>query len=450
MSDFIEDLKGDILKAMPDVSPVWAEFNAIITLSTLLNKARIIEQEKPLGLNLIMLIIAPPGIKKSLPMTSFTYPILKETGELIGKDLILPSRSSVPGFIKVLNEREEDVINRKGEVIQRGEPIHNQGIVIRDEFSGLFKGMRTEGWQSDGMEFISEMYDRIFQKRATTKHGLHAVEDLYGNLLSCSTYHFLSMMDPEFFTQGTGNRFLYCHYGADEYEVKPIDSEEYFRESWGSKRDNTINKYSGLLRNIYNKCIKKIYITGGGELYGNYRERCEIEWKEECEKDPMGWKHHPIKRYPELALKLAGIYAVSNKIERIIKMPDEKWDYSVCVEERHMKKAIMTVERNREHFKEIVAIKGKNIDKEKPKSIEDEAKYALGFLASAPEQILSSVKWLALIPYGNRNKKIEIKRYCLIKGWIEVVGYKEVDEETREKLEMCGNQAQLVKYVKGL
>ena len=215
MSDFIEDLKNDILRSMSDASPVWAEFCAIAPLATILKDAKIIEQEKPMHLNLMMLMVAPPGIKKSLPMTSFTYPILKETGRLIGKDLILPSRSSVPGFIKEVNRKIGERKNSNGEITHEGIPTHDQGIIMRDEFSAMFEGMRKDGWQSDGMEFISEMYDGIFQKRATTSHGLNFVENLYANLISCTTYRFLGMMDPEFFIQGTGNRFLYCHYNME-------------------------------------------------------------------------------------------------------------------------------------------------------------------------------------------------------------------------------------------
>lgn len=450
MFDFIDSLKCDILQAMPDVCPDWAEYNAIIQLSTILKDARIIEQEKPLHLNLIMVMIAPSGIKKSLPMTAFTYPILKETGSLIKKDLILPSRSSVPGLIKLLNKTEGDRVDKDGNIIEKGLPIHNQGIMIRDEFSGLFKGMRTEGWQSDGMEFISEMYDGIFQKRATTTHGLHKVEGLYANLITCTTYYFLGKMDPEFFTQGTGNRILYCHYGADEYEVKNIDPDEYFKESWGDERKDSLDRYAELLKKIYDRNIKKVYIGGGGDIYANYRRQCETEWKQKCEEDPLGWDYYPIKRYPELALKLSAIYAISHRSEVILSIPDDKWDHTVCVERKHMERAIATVERNREHFRKIVEIKNRMIPMEKPKSNEAKAKYALGILANSPGGMLPSAEWLALMPESNSNKKYGIKRYCLSKGWVKIFGHKDIDEETRIKLEMESNRAQIVKYIKGL
>ena len=56
------------------------------------------------------------------------------------------------------------------------------------------------------MEFISEMYDGNFQKRFTTSHGLNMAESIYGNLITATTPHFITLLDPQFFIQGTGEQ----------------------------------------------------------------------------------------------------------------------------------------------------------------------------------------------------------------------------------------------------
>lgn len=440
MTDFVTNLKKDIINSMPSVSKDWAEYNAIITLSTVLSKVRIVEKEKPISLNLIMLMIGPSGIKKSLPMFAFTYPIIKEVGHLLGNRLIFPSRSSVPGIIKyVAGKMNED---------PKDETKHTEGVILRDEFSGLFKGMRAEGWQSDGMEFISEMYDGIYQLRATTTHGLNNIDALYGCLISCSTYYFISLMDPEFFTQGTGNRFLWCHYSAEEYDISPIDPVDYFREGWADKRERQITKYAKQLESLYNTEIKNIYVgDDAGKLWVEYHNKCEKEWKKKAIEDPLGWEYHPVKRYAELALKLSGIYAISRQIDRIPNMPTNHLSNFTIIKE-DMERAINLVERNRGHFRKVVAMKRKNLPREKPKSQIEVARSMLPPLASSKYQMLSAGEWMSKVDtVTNTNKQTELKQLCFSHGWVKIAN---PTPELRRKLGVTSNNIQICRYVKGL
>ena len=450
MVDFIDDLKKDITDALIGVSNDWAEYNAIISLSTVLPKVRIIEKENPISLNLIMLMIGPPGIKKSMPLFSFTYPIIRETEGLLETTFILPSRSSVPGLIKyVTGEMDYEAENKekKSKEVKVLVP-HNEGIIIRDEFSGMFTGMRKEGWQSDGLEFISEMYDGIYQMRATTTHGLNSVDDLYAGLISCSTYYFITKMDPEFFTQGTGNRFLWCHYSAEDYEIVHINQDEYFKESWAEMRDNVIAKHAKRLEKIYNKNLQNIYVNDeAGKLWADYHYKCEVEWKTRAIEDPTGWDYHPVKRYAELALKLSGIYAISRQIDIIPRMPPDHLS-NISIVKEDMKKALNLVERNREHFKTIVSIKRKNIPTESPKSQIEGARSMLIPLANSKHQMLTMGEWMDLVTtVTNHDKRSNLKQICITKGWVEIV---ESTPEIREMLEVTSPNAHICKYIKGL
>ena len=444
MTDFVTDLTNDIIDSMPDVSKDWAELNALITLSTFLSKAQIVERDKALRLNLIGVMVAPPGMKKSLPIFSFTYPIVIEAGKKIGRDFLLPSRSSVEGFIEYASMKSEDK-----------KYINNEGIIIRDEFSGLFKQLRKADWQADGMEFISEMYDHNFQKRMTKTDGLVFFEDLYGSMITATTYHFITSMDPLFFIQGTGNRIIYCHMGANEYN--PVkDTIEYFRKGWEGEREDCINKYVEKIEKVYGKINKNqndpwwyIYVSEG-ELWLDYKFKCEEEWKKKSVDDPFGWSYHPIKRYAELALKLAGIYEISYQIDRIPKM-DSNGFYNFGITKKSIKRGIDFIERCRKYFDEIVKIKNMNFEREKPKSQEDKAKAMLPWLANAPKGILPTNDWLDRQDVTTyQNEKYGLKRFCVARGWVKTLTFKELDAKTLKMFPGANGNMEFCQYVKGL
>lgn len=434
MSDFINDLKEDIITSMPDVSPLWALYCSIVVLASILPNAKIIEKEKPLKLNLIMLMIGPPGIKKSLPMFSWTYPILKRLGEKIGRDLIIPSRSTVEGLIKYINEAGVS------------QPSRNVGIIIRDEFSGLFNQLRNANWQSDGMEFISEMYDGIYQKRATTTHGLHEIKMLYANLISATTPYFVGKLDPEFFIQGTGNRFLYCYLGLSDYTVKEIDPIDYFKPTWESERENSLEKYVTQLEKLHKKNVEEIYVDEDAALlYSQYKKDCETEWKTKGMNDPIGWEYHPIKRFPELALKLSGLFSVSAFIDGIPRMPTNPPE--VIILKEHMEKAISLVEESRKSLLKIIELKHKMIPREKATSLGDKARAILMFVINSEKKMLTAGSWWKKQDItSNTNAFNKLKQLCVANGWVEEIASGDLTDEEKETLDIK-NASKVYKYV---
>jgi hypothetical protein len=430
MGDFINDLKKDIRIAIPDISEDWAEFCAIAPLSTILHEARVIEKTAPLKLNLFMITIGPPGIGKSIPMLDWTKSIIQRTGDLINRDLLLPPRSSVEGFIKYVC----------GENCEEPNPPRNTGILIRDEFSGMFRGLRSKDWQSEGMEFLSEMYDGTFQKRYTTRHGLNLIDDLYASLITATTPYFTSELDKEFYIQGTGNRFLYSFHDIEEYNPEKTDPLDYFSEKW-SFRNKKIDEYAKRLQKLYNKKIHRLIIhQEPGKLWSDYEYDCKKEWKEKLKKDPLGWDFHPIKRYPELALKLSGIYAISDKADKIIQYTDTRWEmeeHDLSIGEKHMKRAIDLLDRNQENFKNLVKMKMKYIPQKKPKSIEDMARLMARTIANSKEGILPWKEWRETQSIsGNRNEIFQLRDICVRRGWVKEINQKEVPKKIRNRFEV--------------
>jgi len=250
----------------------------------------------------------------------------------------------------------------------------------------------------------------------TRSGGLRVVKDLYVTMLTATTYQFVTRVDPQFFTQGTGNRFLYIHYGADEYKPKK-EEEEYFYGYWGDKQGEYIEYYSKLLRNLKNKIKDNwlIYVSDSEEWL-DYKYKCETEWKDKSLKDPLGWMHHPIKRYPELALKLGGIYQISKFIESIPRMPEKLFD-NFPIQSEAIAKGISMVERCRRHFEEIVKIKLKSFPREEPKSLEDVARAFMVPLLDG--KTMTTMEWYnKQTVTSNNNKMQKLKALCIENGWV--------------------------------
>jgi len=427
MGDFVDDLKTKIISTMPDVSPDWAEFCSLAPLSAVFHDARIIEQEKYLKVNLLFLMVGPSGIKKSMPMTTWTYAIIKELGDRLHRDLLLPNRSSVEGFIHYIQNVGED------------DPPRNAGLMIRDEFGGLFNQLRKADWQADGMEFISEMYDGIFQKRSTVTHGLNEITELHASLISATTPHFVSMLDTDFFVQGTGNRILYCYYDIDSFKPVNLDPIGYFRQSWTGKRENEIAHLTERLASVYRKGIENIYVMDdAGKLWIKYKKECEWEWKKRALKDPLGWDYQPIKRHPELALKLSALYAISSQIDRIPKVPKKIWDNSVVISLKDMERGIERMDIARKHFEEIVRLKRENLKAVVPLRMTDEAQ---AILSCVPKKGFIDVKtwWDKQEITANATKFNKLKQICINNEWVKEYTYMSVPLPQAEKIKYNAN-----------
>jgi hypothetical protein len=434
MSDFIFDLKGDIITAMPDVNEMWAEVCALMPVATVLPNTTIFDTDGPVHLNVYGLGVGPAGIKKTLPMFGWTYRLIKNLGERIGRDLLLPSRGSVPGLIKFLSET-----NAEGRFIQ------NHGILIRDEFTGMFKEMREAHWQNDALEFVSEMYDGTSQKRYTLKDGLMNPPNMYVNILSATTFDFTNIVDYRFYKQGTGNRILYTFFDPKDYKVERKDASEYFSESCKKTYDEAIEKYTKLLVEI-NKKMLSIEVLGldpdAGDIWTEYKHKCDTEWHKRLLEDPNGWSFHPIRRYAEFALKLSGSYAVS-EFASSTTMP--------IITEKAMNRAITMVEKNRIAFEKIVQMKASYNPPKKVESMEDQAKTELMKVAYSKYKGLTTEKWYdAMDTTTNRYDKNEIRKFCKSKGWIKCVGYSDLTQEERKNFGVTNHNSKVWLYVGGL
>lgn len=308
---FIQMLRDEILKSIP-TAPDWAEAIAISLEASALEKMRIVNVMNPLALNVWFLNIGASGLAhKSLPLRSFVYGIVDKFEELTGKKMRIPSRYTVEGLIEYLCKKIEVGENS-------GQPEHNTGLLIRDEFTSLLKEYESKSYLSDQMEFLSELFDGVVQSRMTRKTGLEEGGEVYINFLGTTTPYLYSIMDKSFFIQGTGNRLVYIIH--DVQTVKRYQASEYFvpESEWIAVFERA-ERYGAWLRQMYDSPVRFVQPASPivGQMWTEFKYEIESKALDEYHRNPLGIEYVYNQRLPVLALKLAGLSAVSRRYDVI-------------------------------------------------------------------------------------------------------------------------------------
>jgi len=362
---FIEEYRDFILEYVP-TSPDWAESIACAVLSTALGPKRKIVSSKlgTLQLNLWFLMIGPSGLAhKTVPLKNFALPTLAQLTKKINYPVILPNRYSIEGLIEYLTN-------------------YSWGCIVRDEFTGLFKEVYSKTYLADAIEFMSELYDGTIQKRYTRKMKLEEAVDVYVVLLSATTPHLFRVMKPSFFIQGTGNRILYIIYKPENVDALSKEILKFtVREMM--ERENKIAEYAEGLAALSKCPIKMLTVMDdAAEMWESYRRKCYTEANYRYSKDIYDLIYTYIVRLPEMALKLSGLHAFSEKWKLWPKV--RKDIVETVISKRDMEWAIKKVERHMEHFKEMLNLWRTRPEPVEVRTVEEQASYVLDLLADYP------------------------------------------------------------------
>ena len=354
--DFITELTTEILDIFKGINPLWAEACARATLATILDKVTIPYLGKPLALNEYNICIGPPGSIKSLPM-DFCDEIILEADKRTNYNFILPSKFSSASMIEHLSEL------RKGtEKKWPRQYKHTHGIIIRDEFTSLFKQSRKTDWAIDMLEFLSEMYDGKIRKKRTIERGEEkAPKEVYVNLLTATTFDFISKVDDDFFNQGTGTRFLYTVIEPDAIELKPFEWK-HFHKGVAQDRQNIINRFAGWLKELYKVTeLQELQLSYDAfKPWNDYNTMVKQKWLRLISKDPLNWEYPYLVRLPEYVLKLAGLYAISRQSEFIIRLKEndrleQLKEIKIDIEDFY--RAKKTIKLHHESFKKFIKLR---------------------------------------------------------------------------------------------
>jgi hypothetical protein len=227
--DFIESYSRHIIDYEHGIFPLWAKTLALITLAPFVSNAHFEDEYGVINTNVFGMIIGPSGLaRKTVPMKSIVTVTLnnatkvsralyssspkkkKDDGkEKQGYEWLLPSSFSNEAMTSFLK-------------------TNNRGVITIDEFTRLLKDVKSMAYMSDRMEFLSQIYDGVIDYRATRVAGREKIDNVNISLAAATTPALYRIMQPEFFVQGTGNRFFFVIPElADHYEEQ--DADYYYR-----------------------------------------------------------------------------------------------------------------------------------------------------------------------------------------------------------------------------
>ena len=423
-SGFIADYSKIILESIP-TSPDWVESIALSIEATVLGKVKVLTKIGPLSLNVWNMMIGPSGLAyKSTPLMYFVYPTLAGVAELIGKPIIMPGKFSVEGLIEYLSMR-----HMRGEL--KGELMHDEGIIVRDEFTSLFKGVYNKGYLADVLEFMSELYDGQMQKRYTKSAKLEESKHVYICLLAATTPYLFSIMERDFFIQGTGNRILYTMF---EPKVLPvIDPNEFFMSGGDyMKRVERTNEFARKLADMYNSNLRYIFpMPEAADLWTKYKMEKDKEAAERYRANPQDLQYSYIQRITEMTLKIAALATVSRAQDSIGKLKSD----TLMITEEDMKWAIMKTEKHLEYFR-MMLDKWTIVPVSKPVETEEkELKYLLSFIEGNPDHMLTQQELLSLSGYVKNTRFYELIKTLSDMGMIRQLSVEEIKELPKSQKE---------------
>jgi len=331
---FIEEYSNFLLSNVP-TSSEWAEDLALSVLSTVVGPKMFVSTHVArLRLNVWHIFVGPSGLSyKTIPMRDYVIPTLRKYAEMTGRDVILPSSFSMEGLIEYMKEG------------------HNEGIIIRDEVSTLFKEVKgAKNYNIDLIEFLSQLYDGTVQKRYTRKAKLEEVLHCYVVFVGASTPYLYRVLDPDVFVQGLGNRVLFDFWDGG---VKTFTGNElFYNPKMDYEREAKIVKFA---RELAELPTGRTYFLSpeperASAMLAEFKAKMDKKASLLYKKDPTNLKSSYLARMGELAIKVAGLAAVSrtwklipkSKVTEIPVMPqDVEW-------------AIYKIERHIENFERLL------------------------------------------------------------------------------------------------
>ncbi len=418
---FIQDFSNAILTDIP-TSPDWAESIAMTLLATVLGKVKVLTKIGPMGLNIWNLMIGPSGLAyKSTPLLYYVYPTLVALTQLIDKPMIMPGRFTLEGMLEYLSEKHP-----AGPM--SGTPMHEEGCIIRDEFTSLFKAVYSKGYMADMMEFLSELYDGSMQKRYTRSYKLEHTEKVYMCLLAATTPYLFSVMERDFFVQGTGNRILYTMFEPSELPI--IDPEEFFITGQIHRERMSVNEdFSKRLADVYNSNLRYIFpMPEASVIWAKYKMKKDKEAAGRYRLNSQDLEYSYIQRQPEMTLKIAALATVSRAQNTIGKLRSD----TLMINEEDMAWAVMKTENHLRHFRTLLS-KWISTPTSKPVEIEEkELRYVLSFITGNQDNLLTQQEVLQLTGFSKNRKFLELLGTLISRGDIRKLSVDDIKGLTAE------------------
>ena len=405
VSDFITEYASFLASHVP-TSWEWCEDLATGVLSTVIGLERYVATSiGRLRLNIWHVFIGPSGLAyKTIPLKDYVIETLLKIKEITGKDLLLPSSFSMEGMIEHLMQNP-------------------QGLILRDEVTTLFKE-KEKGYAVDIIEFLSQLYDGTLQKRFTRKAKLEEVVRCYVVFLGSTTSYIYDVVEPSIFVQGLGNRILFefwdgtvKHFNGDELFYQPEDDAE---------RETHLKEFAKGLAALSE--MKPYFLrpedTRAAPMLANFKNQMDEKAASLYNKDPHDLLPSYLARAGEMAIKLAGLKAISRMWrglpkagfgEIIILPQDVEW--AIAKVERHIK--------NFEKFLSEWKLKPKPV---KIPSYKPSKDAVVEVIKGSPDGIMTQEEVLEALGWYKCSAWYELRKTLEDEGKIRVLTKEEIDK----------------------
>lgn len=321
---FIREYSEFLLSHVP-TSENWAEDLAVGALSGAVGPDRFVSTKiGRLRPNVWHIFVGPSGLAyKTIPIKDYVIPTLNAIKEETEQDFIFPGSFSMEGMVEYLKE-------------------HAYGVILRDEVSTLFKEPTAKGYNQDLLEFMSQLYDGTIQKRFTRKAKLEEVVQCYVVFMGATTPYLYSVLKPEVFVQGLGNRILFDFWHG---KVQTFTGNELFCDKNSDlSREQKIKEFGeGLAKLTKMKTRFLIPYGEAAEGLAKFKAEKDLEANSLFKQDHNDLKASYVSRCGEMAIKLAALSAISRNWknqkahemeENPIHLVDVKW--AIAKVERHL------------------------------------------------------------------------------------------------------------------
>jgi hypothetical protein len=429
---FIKKFVEWLTSRVPFVNRDYVTLIAEATLAGVSFNARHYNRIGVIPLAIWGLGITRSGEYKTVPLRDYAIPVMnavqkriKPSGKVI-KRILLPSAFSPEGLIEMLMVHDEEVYDEATGQTQIVKVISNEGIMIRDEFTSLVKGVKTKEWLSDVSERLSEVYDGRISPYYTKKSKRQEVAYCNVSFIAATTPYFYTLLDETFFIQGLGNRLDYVVWDPPE-DLPEIKPEEFFGIPWQRDRDLMIEEFANDLYGVLSSPLRFVDIDPTSEaakMWVEYRHEIELRKRKLPSRGLSELKWSYLARQAEKALRRACLYCISRNIKALPRLG--KLD-TLIINEKDMELAIKRQEKYYEYFETLL---NRWIAFPQPRGPAQtdmaDLERMLAILANSPYKIMTNSQWLKESGYGFRNKFYELKRHLIDAGEVEELGEEEV------------------------
>jgi len=405
--DFIEDFGEFVAERIP-TTKYWVEDLAVSLLGVALGRRRFIPTSiGRLRMNVWHIYIGPSGLGyKTVPMKDYILEILNEMSQIANEDLILPSSFSYEGLVEYMAKHS------------------NEGMIIRDEVSTLFKEPTSKTYSSEMIEFMSQLYDGTIQKRFTRKAKLDYVASCYVVFVGATTPYLYEVLDEEVFVQGLGNRILFDFWKG---ELKKFSGNELFYDQTEDlKREEKLKGYASKLVKLRNS---KPYIfvpdPDAANILAEFKVKCEQKAYELYSRDSRNLIATYLARSAEMAIKLSALKMVSRLWEI---MPESDIDTLMFISE-DAEWAVNKVDRHISNFRQLLNDWGRNSKEEEITTSRRQKMMILDFLRSRPHKIASQGEILSELGLKKSQRFYELMATLEEEGKVEKIFGKEEIEK---------------------